>query len=371
MAGQVPPEAWWYAWTLVAQAAAWLLCLLMGRLPLELADPATCRHRALPTSTHRLIAKNRTTTPLDVAFATITRVVQDALDGHPATRGQPLPTVSFSRVWVGLAGYDRLSLKPLIDAGLSELFGLQLDKGLRVSTDIDLLPAALSSRKNITSVIVLVVGTGSVAMSYRRDGNEFQRIGRIGGWGRLLGDDGSGYTTGREGIRRALWHCDFHSLKKSIGTEPSPFPPLPQAILEHFRGIYPDCNAETLLSTLLVPPPGQHGEEDGDVTRTKNIASAASVVLSMAAKDTEARQIVESGASSVAELVNMLVEGQNIDVERCALVLGGGLMRDSVYKESVLGGVRGHCGTFGHVDFVGEPVIAGAKHLLDISKNGL
>ena len=80
-----------------------------------------------------------------------------------------------------MAGYDRLSLKPIIDAALSNLFTLQLGKGLRVSTDIDLLPAALSYKQGITSVIVLVVGTGSVAMSYRRDGTEIQRIGRVNG----------------------------------------------------------------------------------------------------------------------------------------------------------------------------------------------
>ena len=129
--------------------------------------------------------------------------------------------------------------------------------------------------------------------------------------------------------------------------------------------MYSDCSAENLLSTLLIPPPGQNGGEDGDVTRTKNIASAASVVLSLASEDAEGRQIVESGAASLTELVKMLVEEQGVDSTRCALVLFGGLMGHVVYKESVLSGVRKHCGEFGHVESVGQPVIAGAKHLLD------
>ena len=254
---------------------------------------------------------------------------------------------------------------PVVDSALAQLFGLPLNKGLRVSTDIDLLPAVLSSKRSITSAIVLVVGTGSVAMSYRREGSRFQRVGRVGGWGRILGDDGSGYATGREGIRRALRHCDLHMVKTSIGVEPPPFPPLPKAILEHFQSLYPDCDAESLLSTLLVPPPVRRGEQDGDSLTTSNIASAASVVLSTASTDAEARRIVESGAASVAELVEMLVREQDIDVAHSALLLGGGLMGVPVYRELVLRDVLEHCGEFSHVEFIKQPSVSGARHLLE------
>lgn len=304
-------------------------------------------------------------------MATISRVVQAAIDSHPATRGQPLRTIAFSQVWVGMAGYDRLSLRPLINNALSELFGLSLNKGLRVSTDIDLLPAVLSPKQGIDSAIVLVVGTGSIAMSYKREGNEFQRIGRVGGWGRILGDDGSGYATGRDGIRAALRQCDLHRLRTSVGAEPPPFPPLPKALLAHFQAIYSGCDAENLLSTLLAPPPARGGEDDGDTTRTRNIASAASVVLDLAKEDAEARKIVETGAASVAELVEMLVKEQKIDTTRCALVLGGGLMGTVIYRELVLGAVQNHCGDFGHMESVGQPAMAGARHLLSCNRNEL
>ena len=265
-----------------------------------------------------------------------------------------------------MAGYDRESLRPVIDAALSDLFKLSVNEGLRVTTDIDLLPAALSSKHNFSAAIVLVVGTGSIAMSYKRNGHEFHRTARVGGWGRILGDDGSGYATGREGIRKTLRHCDLHRLRKSVGAEGSPFPPLARAVLDHFQGVYPDCDAENLLSMLLVPP-GAH--EDGDTVRTKNIAGAASVVLSMAVKDAEARQIIEEGAASVAELVEMLVMELGMEAGKCALVLGGGLMGDFMYKKAVLGRVQHHCGGFGHVEFVGQPSIAGVKHLLDCNQS--
>jgi len=48
--------------------------------------------------------------------------------------------------------------------------------------------------------IVLIAGTGSVAWGMGPDGGEA----RAGGWGHLLGDEGSGYWVVREAVRRAL-----------------------------------------------------------------------------------------------------------------------------------------------------------------------
>jgi N-acetylglucosamine kinase-like BadF-type ATPase len=48
--------------------------------------------------------------------------------------------------------------------------------------------------------IVLIAGTGSIAWGRRGDGAEA----RAGGWGHLLGDEGSGYWVAREAARRVL-----------------------------------------------------------------------------------------------------------------------------------------------------------------------
>jgi glucosamine kinase len=52
--------------------------------------------------------------------------------------------------------------------------------------------------------IVLIAGTGSVACGWDAAGREA----RAGGWGHLLGDEGSGYWIVREGIRRVLADAD-------------------------------------------------------------------------------------------------------------------------------------------------------------------
>jgi glucosamine kinase len=48
--------------------------------------------------------------------------------------------------------------------------------------------------------VAVLAGTGSIAMARTSDG----RLARAGGWGYLLGDEGSAYWLGREAIRRSL-----------------------------------------------------------------------------------------------------------------------------------------------------------------------
>lgn len=52
--------------------------------------------------------------------------------------------------------------------------------------------------------VLIIAGTGSVAFGRGEDG----RVGRCGGWGMFVGDEGSGYSIGRSGIIAALRAAD-------------------------------------------------------------------------------------------------------------------------------------------------------------------
>src|SRR5690606_5383094 len=52
--------------------------------------------------------------------------------------------------------------------------------------------------------ILLIAGTGSVGYARGEDG----RVERCGGWGMLVGDEGSGFGLGRAGLRAALRSAD-------------------------------------------------------------------------------------------------------------------------------------------------------------------
>jgi len=60
--------------------------------------------------------------------------------------------------------------------------------------------------------IVLLVGTGSVAFGIDKDSQEF----RFGGWGHLVGDDGSGYDIGKRALQAILTAHDRAGKKEPI-----------------------------------------------------------------------------------------------------------------------------------------------------------
>ncbi|KAE8221579.1 hypothetical protein CF319_g5078 [Tilletia indica] len=63
------------------------------------------------------------------------------------------------------------------------------------------------------TAVVVIAGTGSIVASFRRDDRgAVQPIGRAGGYGWLLGDEGSGFAVGREAIRRVLTRADREAL---------------------------------------------------------------------------------------------------------------------------------------------------------------
>ncbi len=68
--------------------------------------------------------------------------------------------------------------------------------------------------------VLLIAGTGSIAIGRDKEGSVF----RAGGWGPYFGDDGSGFWIGREAIRAALRSMDARApaefaerLAKSLG----------------------------------------------------------------------------------------------------------------------------------------------------------
>jgi len=60
--------------------------------------------------------------------------------------------------------------------------------------------------------IILIAGTGSIAFGKDAKGN----VHRVGGWGRMLGDEGSGYFLGRLGLTAVTRHIDGRGEKTKL-----------------------------------------------------------------------------------------------------------------------------------------------------------
>ena len=115
-----------------------------------------------------------------------------------------------SVLWAGLAGAGSQAARQVIEDKLS---GIGLADTVQVGTDVE---AAFFDAFGSGPGVLLIAGTGSIAWGRNEEG----RVGRVGGWGEHLGDEGSGFAIGRDALRALLrsedGRADPTSLKGSL-----------------------------------------------------------------------------------------------------------------------------------------------------------
>ncbi|REJ72982.1 MAG: ATPase [Acidobacteria bacterium] len=147
--------------------------------------------------------------------------------------------------------------------------------------------------------LALVAGTGSIAFGRDAHGE----VGRAGGYGHLLSDEGSGYWMVRRAIREALKAIDGRGPATSLG----------DAIVGAVGG----GSHDDLLRWFYEG----HGQE-----RSRVAALLPVVAEAAASGDQVAASIVDAAAGSLAELVAAARRRLRLDDEAC-LILGGGAFR--------------------------------------------
>jgi N-acetylglucosamine kinase-like BadF-type ATPase len=188
-------------------------------------------------------------------------------------------------ICVGMAGCDRGQDKRRLALILKELFP---GTPCRVESDARIgLYAAFGEAPGI----LLIAGTGSAAIG--QDGKG--RIRRAGGWGYLLGDEGSGYALGREAIRACL------SGRKT--------------------GMAALIQRTLKLKDREAVIPWVYSRSDAP----SEIAQLAPLVFEAARKkDPAALEIVQAAASSLCDLGYDLAE--RLSLAHPKLAFGGGLL---------------------------------------------
>ena len=107
-----------------------------------------------------------------------------------------VPMTSLRAIVAGLTGAGRSADQRTMLNGLRRLAkssGVQLPRTIIESDATIALEGAFSGQAGV----IAIVGTGSIAFGKDENGTVF----RVGGWGRIIGDEGSGYSIGREGLR--------------------------------------------------------------------------------------------------------------------------------------------------------------------------
>lgn len=206
-------------------------------------------------------------------------------------------------VVLGIAGAGRASdrnelVDKLFALGVSKKFPL---KNVTVETDARIaLEAAFAG----SAGIVVIAGTGSIALYRTEDG----QLLRVGGWGKLIGDEGSGYTIGRDALNMVMRHHDGRSEKTLLTAK----------ALQHF--------AVGAIEDII--PKLYHEAAD--------IASFTPKVFEAAAeRDLVAHSVVLKNATELSELVRTLVMHARPRMKLPVALMGGLLETENLYSKMV------------------------------------
>jgi len=245
--------------------------------------------------------------PFSVGFAEATRAISSAIEQACAAAHQDCKRVP--RLMLSIAG----AANPQI----SQQFVSWAHKSYhsdQVAIVSDVLPILAAGTPNCSG-IALIAGTGSIAFGRTADG----RTKRCGGWGYLLGDEGSGYSVGRSALSHALremecetvWHPN--SLTEAIVSKLQV-----KTVFELTKRVYTNDDPRSFIASLtpLVVAAAEHG-------------------------DKKAEAILDWAATELAELVARtadLLDGSDGPIP---LALGGGfLIRSQRLQEQLLEWLR-------------------------------
>ncbi|EXJ96522.1 hypothetical protein A1O1_01648 [Capronia coronata CBS 617.96] len=299
---------------------------------------------------------NVTDVGVDKAIAEIELAVQRACCAHPQIRGRPWKPSLFATAWVALAGYDRKEIAIAVDQTLEALFQRPIGNSLKVTNDTQLLATSAAGQGEADSVVVLVAGTGSVAMCYQRDQGRLVRTGRSNGWGYLLGDDGSGFDMGRQAIRAALLALDKCNLENHVNGYVDKLPLLVQRVLQYFQPKASDDARYDLLGAVL--------SSASELDKKKLIASVARIVIELSGQDQLSRDILDNSVRSLTNILLPIVTSRRVQVEKSILVLAGGLMQSDIFVSAVKSALLQAKMSFKTVEVVQNPALSGAMELV-------
>jgi len=204
---------------------------------------------------------------------------------------------------LGLAGAGR----PADRAELSSsLLGLSLKKkfplkNVTIETDARIaLEAAFAGGPGI----VLIAGTGSIALYRSEDG----KLLRAGGWGYLLGDEGSGYAIAKDALNFVMRQVDGRSEKTLLATK----------ALEFF-GV---SQIDEIIAKVY--------HERADLA-----AFAQKVFDAVAERDRVAHMVIVKNSTELIELVRVLTMKLRPRKKLPVALMGGLLESENVYSKMV------------------------------------
>lgn len=285
----------------------------------------------------------------------------------------PLPPSGaspFAAAWFGVSGVDSQAAVAMITPAIARLLGLPIGPRLAVANDTHLLAAPVRMHPDVSHAVAVIAGTGSIAVSFKETEGGVEELGRIGGWGWILGDEGGGFNVGREAIRQILLDHD----KASVGGPSPPESKLKTRIMERF-GI---TDVLEMLTIVHLPDPtsttvaGPGTAEHHFMAREKRLSSLSPLVFAAALEDADplALTILRTCASLLSsQIACLLGDGgeaapRSVRAQDSVLSFGGSLVGIEAYREMIVNDLaeRGH--VFRYIDFIDDAAAIGAAGLV-------
>lgn len=204
-----------------------------------------------------------------IGMSAVTRVLGLILDDLKPFFSPDHSDISLA---MGMAGIDRESD---VELYLSALRELGYEGRATACNDASI---ALMGAHGGRAGAIVICGTGSIATGLTEDGREI----RAGGWGALVGDEGSGYRLGIEGISAVFRAYDGSGAETGL--------------TRRLLDLYEKAAVPDLLDVL----------DGGDGLPVSAVAAAARPVLELFETDSVCREIVFRQSAALAGVVGAL-----------------------------------------------------------------
>ncbi len=191
----------------------------------------------------------------------VEKVLREVMEEAIAGRG-----VTPAAICLGIAGVDREDEARTVHAIMR-----RIGRRSRVVVVNDALIALTAGARDDPG-IVIIAGTGSIVYGRNARGE----AARAGGWGHMIGDEGSGYWIGREALTAVMRGADGRG----------PATQLTEDVLRHFniedvsrlpRIVYD--REQPRMSVAAIGPIVQRASEQGDAVATRMLERAADELL--------------------------------------------------------------------------------------------
>jgi N-acetylglucosamine kinase-like BadF-type ATPase len=227
---------------------------------------------------------------LDKAVASVTKAVSQACDRAG------IETAQITAACIGLAGVSQPGYHQQMLEALKKALPIP-----EISLETD-ARVALAGATNNSPGVVIIAGTGSIACGVNAHG----QFARSGGWGPIMGDEGSGSYIGRRALEAVMMDWD-HRGKPTSMREP---------VLKHFG-----VSTPPELTTVIYD---SSAKEKGEVPA--RIAQLSRVAVKAAQEgDQVAQEILTAAAKELAKTTIAVIKQLRMEQDTFRVAYVGGV----------------------------------------------